>query len=152
MEGKRQQGGPSSSIAADIFGAKESSASQASAGAFASIFPPPQTVVGRKLSSELAGSRMKQSTGNQAWNSRQANSPSGANANMLPEERGEPCHLSSSLYYGGRDVYSHSPSIHNQGTYPTIEQFKKDGEKDDPNSPNSHGVSRGNWWEGSLYY
>ncbi|KAK4777680.1 hypothetical protein SAY87_017867 [Trapa incisa] len=112
-------------------------------------------VVGRKLSSELAGSRVKQSTGNQAWNGKQANSPSGARANMSSrdmflEERGDPCHLSSSLYYGGRDVYSHSPSIiQNPGAYPT---FKKDGEKDDPNSVNSQGASRGNWWEGSLYY
>lgn len=54
-----------------------------------------------------------------------ANSSNGASANMpsgdmFLEEKGEPCHLSSSLYYGGQDVYSHSPSTHTPGTYPIV--------------------------------
>ncbi|KAJ0020692.1 hypothetical protein Pint_32673 [Pistacia integerrima] len=67
---------------------------------------------------------------------------------IVQEEIAEPCHLSSSLYYGGQDIYSHSPSSRAAGSYPV---FKKDGEEDDPNG-NSHGASRGNWWQGSLYY
>ncbi|OWM66735.1 hypothetical protein CDL15_Pgr010386 [Punica granatum] len=150
MESKRQVG-PSSSLSADIFGEKES---PPSLGTFTSIFPPPQTVAGRNLSPELTGSPPKQSPGNQAWNSRQANFSGGASGNMpsrdgpiFGQERVEPCHLSSSIYYGGQDVYSQSPSTQKPGSYPI---FKKDGEKDDPNGANTDGASRGNWWQGIL--
>ncbi|XWS71633.1 hypothetical protein CRYUN_Cryun03dG0154800 [Craigia yunnanensis] len=66
---------------------------------------------------------------------------------VFREERVEPCHLSSSLYYGGQDIYSRSSSIQTS-SYPI---FKKDG-GDDPNGNNSQDASRGNWWQGSLYY
>ncbi|KAG2670060.1 hypothetical protein I3843_14G065000 [Carya illinoinensis] len=142
MEDKKQESSPSS-ITADLFGAKESPPSSSS-GTFASIFPPPLTLVGRNsLGTEVMGSWQKQPSGNQAWNMKQgtpAISSGGARCtrtnkdrSSIFQERVEPCHLSSSLYYGGQDIYSQFP-------------------KDDPNGNNSNSASRGNWWQGSLYY
>ncbi|EEF41898.1 uncharacterized protein LOC8279825 [Ricinus communis] len=160
MEFKKEGSSSSSSFTADLFGTKESPPSS-STGIFASIFPPPSKVLGRKSSgSEVIGSWQRQSSENQGWNTKRgapAMSSEAASYNMpnkdrnstLMEERGEPCHLSSSLYYGGQDNYSQPPSSRNSGSYPI---FKKDGVDDDPNGNNSNGASRGNWWQGSLYY
>ncbi|XP_021894531.1 uncharacterized protein LOC110812148 isoform X3 [Carica papaya] len=38
------------------------------------------------------------------------------------------------------------------GATSRVLQFKKDGGEDDGNGNNSPGASRGNWWQGSLYY
>ncbi|XVE79509.1 hypothetical protein DITRI_Ditri14bG0064600 [Diplodiscus trichospermus] len=77
------------------------------------------------------------------------NIPNKDRNSVFHEERVEPCHLSSSLYYGGQDIYSHSSSTQTSTSYPI---FKKDGGEDDPNGNNSQDASRGNWWQGSLYY
>ncbi|KAF9675407.1 hypothetical protein SADUNF_Sadunf09G0029200 [Salix dunnii] len=61
----------SSSFTANLFGTTES-APVSSAGVFASMFPPPSTVLGRKSSgSEVTGSWQKQSYGNQTRNPKQ---------------------------------------------------------------------------------
>lgn len=39
---------------------------------------------------------------------------------IFQEERVEPCHLSSSLYYGGQDIYSNSSSTQTSGSYPVV--------------------------------
>ncbi|KAJ6895545.1 hypothetical protein NC651_021914 [Populus alba x Populus x berolinensis] len=120
----------SSSFTADLFGTTES-APVSSAGIFASMFPPPSTVGGRKSSgSEVTGSWQKQSYGNQAWKPKQG-SPANSQAasysmpdkdrnSAIQEERVEPCHLSSSLYYGGQENYSQSPSTQMAGSYPIV--------------------------------
>ena len=155
MESKKHFGsgsGSGSSLAADIFGVKEQP--PASSGVFASIFPPPQSVAPGRPASEAIGGQQKKPSSNQAWSAKQGSPTNSGTTGKLPnkdepifrEERGEPCHLSSSLYYGGQDVYSHSPGTHSSGSYPT---FKKEGGEDDPNA---NGASRGNWWQGSLYY
>ncbi|WCJ20433.1 hypothetical protein M5689_002665 [Euphorbia peplus] len=150
----------SSSFTADLFGTKESTPpSSSSSGIFASIFPPPSKVLGRKSSSSHqgiiggGGSWQKQSSGN---NPKQGLPGLGGNPNkdrksIFVEERVEPCNLSSSLYYGGQDNYSQPPTAHGSGSgsYPIL---KKDGGEDDPNGSNSNTASRGNWWQGSLYY
>ncbi|XP_059430524.1 uncharacterized protein LOC132164117 [Corylus avellana] len=156
MEGtKKQQGFSPSSFTADLFGAKESPPSSA-AGTFASIFPPPPAVVEKNSSSaEVTGSWQKQNPEIQTWNMKQgtpAISSGGARcsipnkdrSSIFQEERVEPCHLSSSLYYGGQDIYSQSPSTQTSG-YPL---FKENGAEDE----NGNSASRGNWWQGSLYY
>ncbi|XP_021894530.1 uncharacterized protein LOC110812148 isoform X2 [Carica papaya] len=165
MESKRKAGSfsssSSSSFTADLFGTKEPQPAS-SAGIFASIFPPPHTLAGRSTSSsDGIGSWKEQSFGNQAWSNKQGtpalcsdaarscNIPNRERSPIFQEERVEPCHLSSSLYYGGQDIYSQSPSTHTSGSYPI---FKKDGGEDDGNGNNSPGASRGNWWQGSLYY
>ncbi|RXH81336.1 hypothetical protein DVH24_006161 [Malus domestica] len=52
----------------------------------------------------------------------------------------QPCHFSSSIYYGGQDIYAHPQSTQNP-EYNT--PYKKDGTEDDSGS-----ASRGNWWQG----
>lgn len=36
-------------------------------------------------------------------------------SSIYQEQRVQPCHLSSSIYYGGQDIYSHPQSTQNQG-------------------------------------
>lgn len=161
MEGKKKQvSSPSSSFTADLFGTRESPPTS-STGIFDSIFPRRATASGMRSSgSEMVGSWQKQPSGNQVWNTRQGTSAmNGQGAgygvhnkdrnSVFQEERVEPCHLSSSIYYGGQENYSQYPSDQTTGSNPI---FKKDGGEGDPNGNNSQGASRGNWWQGSLYY
>ncbi|CAH2074535.1 unnamed protein product, partial [Thlaspi arvense] len=60
---------------------------------------------------------------------------------MYQDQRVQPCHLSSSIYYGGPDVYFQPQNSNINSTK------KKEGGEDDSGS-----ASRGNWWQGSLYY
>ncbi|XP_021715431.1 uncharacterized protein LOC110683384 [Chenopodium quinoa] len=150
MDNKKPQISSSSSLTSQLFGPQESSSSN---DVLASIFPPKGT--GRNSGySENRGS-WQEPSGNQPWNTKQDNTYKhgdtayGCSANkerstIYQQEGGEPCYLSSSLYYGGRDMYSKPPTNQNPTTYPT---YKKDGGEDDPS-----GASRGNWWQGSLYY
>lgn len=159
MEGKKQVGS-SSSFTTELFGSKESSPSS---GIFSSIFAPSPNpkVVGREsLHSGIAGKNQNfvNETGNtksgtsglaalfykndalskESESQRQQNRDTGS---IYYEQRvQQPCHLSSSIYYGGQDIYSHP-----QGTESST--LKKDGGEDDSGS-----ASRGNWWQGSLYY
>ncbi|MQM14139.1 hypothetical protein Taro_047072 [Colocasia esculenta] len=52
-----------------------------------------------------------------------------------------PCSLSSSLYYGGRDIYISPSNLHKFD-----EDYKPDGE-DDLTDPDPNAASRGNWWQ-----
>ncbi|KAG7564727.1 hypothetical protein ISN44_As10g014810 [Arabidopsis suecica] len=116
MDGKGRVGSAlSSSFTAQLFGPKEPS----SPANFNSIFPPPSKGTSRNILSSKHG---------------------------FLEQRKESatCNLSSSLYYGGQDVYSQSTHNH---TYNTI---NKDQNRD--NNDASSDASRGNWWQGSLYY
>lgn len=145
MEGKK---GSSFSLTTELFGSKESTQPSASTGIFASIFPPPSKILGRNSNSEVTGSWQKQHSGNQEWSNKKETPgiPTKDRSSIFQEERAEPCHLSSSLYYGGQDVYSQSSSTQSSASYPI---FKKDGEED---VQNGSSASRGNWWQGSLYY
>ncbi|GAB4860071.1 hypothetical protein Ancab_011549 [Ancistrocladus abbreviatus] len=144
MEGKnpKKQVGSTSPFPAELFGTKDASKTDI----FASIFPPPKGVGRSSAYSEVTGSWQKQQPGNQPWNATQANKEK---SSAFPEERVEPCYLSSSLYYGGQEMYPQSSTSQKSGSYPT---YKKDFGEDDPSGNNSYGASRGNWWEGSLYY
>ncbi|XP_059626558.1 uncharacterized protein LOC132269394 [Cornus florida] len=168
MENKEQPKSSSSSsfssFTADLFGDQEPTSPSSSAGIFASIFPPPSTVLRRNpISSSMTESLLNQSSGNQVWNTKQgtpdnmAKNGEGA-SNSLPnkdrslnfQERLEPCPLSSSIYYGGlEDMYVLSSSSQIPGSQPI---FKKAAGDDDPNGNNQNSACRGNWWQGSLYY
>ncbi|XP_022151567.1 uncharacterized protein LOC111019480 [Momordica charantia] len=155
MEGKKQLGS-SSSLTIDLFGSKETSYSSTT-GIFGSIFAPSSKVLGGEslLSQIKEGER---DSVNEPWipnteakddaaNHRQKESQEMKNkdlSSIYQEQRAQPCHLSSSIYYGGQDVYSQSQNSHNSGVNSV---FKKDGGEDDSGS-----ASRGNWWQGSLYY
>ncbi|KAJ4843760.1 hypothetical protein Tsubulata_032159 [Turnera subulata] len=127
-------------------------------------------------SNQVIGSRPKQPSGNQkTWGrlivtlscfllpfcktnnpviSRQATGysiPSKDRNSIFPEERVEPCHLSSSIYYGGQDNYSKYPSAQTAGSYPI---YMEDGGEGDPNrssnNNNTQDACRGNWWQGTI--
>ncbi|KAG6583402.1 hypothetical protein SDJN03_19334, partial [Cucurbita argyrosperma subsp. sororia] len=133
MEGK-SKGYQASSFVADLFDVKEPP-STSSSEVFAAIFPSPQKGGGRNSSS--SGDWLKQANGNQPSHARQGNSGGSL----------EPCHLSSSLYYGGQDGYSQAPSA---GLSPSpAPTLKKSGGEDDPNGNNFQPASRGNWWQGT---
>ncbi|KAF8094139.1 hypothetical protein N665_0369s0022 [Sinapis alba] len=120
MEGKGKMGSSSSSSSSfttQLFGPKEPSSSSN----FSSIFPPPS----------------KGTTGNMILSSKHGSLGQG--------KESATCNLSSSLYYGGQDVYSGPTSNH---TYPTVNKSQHRG--DDVAS--GMDASRGNWWQGSLYY
>ncbi|KAJ6350306.1 hypothetical protein OIU78_006469 [Salix suchowensis] len=68
-------------------------------------------------------------------------------SSVYQNETPEPCNFSSSIYYGGQENYS--PRTKNSESQHV---FKKDYEKDDPNGNDPDSASRGNWWQGSLYY
>ncbi|XP_015583823.1 uncharacterized protein LOC8278133 isoform X2 [Ricinus communis] len=156
MEGKKQQLGSSSSssFTSELFGSKDSSSS--SSGIFGSIFAPPPKVLGRgSLRSEMVGK--KQDSANGSWNtipgppaetsksneSEGQNIPSRDTGSFYQDQKVQPCHLSSSIYYGGQDIYHHPQNSQSS----SHSMFKKEGTEDDSGS-----ASRGNWWQGSLYY
>ncbi|KAJ4890463.1 hypothetical protein Rs2_30211 [Raphanus sativus] len=121
MEGKGKLGSSSSSFTTHLFGPKE----PASSSNFNSIFPPPS----------------KGTTGNMII-------LSSKHGSLGQRNESSTCNLSSSLYYGGQDVYSGSTSNH---TYPTVNKSQNRGD-DVASGNNSMDASRGNWWQGSLYY
>lgn len=43
--------------------------------------------------------------------------------NQIFQERVEPCHLSSSLYYGGQDIYSNCSSTQTSASYPAVSHY-----------------------------
>ncbi|OIT35912.1 PREDICTED: uncharacterized protein LOC109242752 [Nicotiana attenuata] len=147
MEGTKPT---SSSFTSDLFGSKESSASSTS-GIFGSIFPPPSKGHGSSVHSETV--QPKRDSVIQARNAKGGYSGSTTPSNEAAQnkqtnsfyqnEKVQPCHLSSSIYYGGQDVYSF-PQNNQNSNYTT---FNKDNGEDDSGS-----ASRGNWWQGSLYY
>ncbi|GMI96472.1 Salt Induced Serine rich [Hibiscus trionum] len=152
MEGRKKVGSSSSSFTSELFGSKDSPSP--SSGYFASIFPPPSKVQGRE-SLRPAGAKSQHSP-NEPWNTKPGASGNssigheGGNENIRDEnyldqeQRVQPCHLSSSIYYGGQDVFS-SPQSRQGSELNSV--YKKDGGEDDSGS-----ASRGNWWKGSLYY
>ncbi|XP_047332158.1 uncharacterized protein LOC124935778 [Impatiens glandulifera] len=153
----KRQTGSSFSITDDLFGSKDSISNSSSSGIFDSLFPPPSTAGRRNFSgSEVLGSMQKQSwstgsgiadNGNKNWkggsNNRSNETVVERNSNF--QQKVEPCPLSSSLYYGGQeDMYG---TLSNQTVI-----MKKTMTENDPNENNSNDASRGNWWQGSLYY
>ncbi|KAK4419009.1 hypothetical protein Salat_2313700 [Sesamum alatum] len=153
MEGRKKSG---SSFASDLFGANDASAAASSSGILGSIFPPPAKVMGQE-SVRSSEAEKKNDSGNPAWSAKPGvsgsfqfsgegqsqDTTSKVISSYFQEEKVQPFHYSSSIYYGGQDVYSRPQSAQNPG----LTTFNKDGGEDDSGS-----ASRGNWWQGSLYY
>ncbi|CAK7342752.1 unnamed protein product [Dovyalis caffra] len=169
--GSSSSSSSSSSFTSELFGSKEYSPS--SSGIFGSIFAPSSPknfcakfimlvliqVLGREsLRSEVVGK--KQDSANDAWNTKfgtpaadltpksnggeSQSMPNKDMSSIYQEQRVQPCHLSSSIYYGGQDIYHHPQNAH---TSSMNTMFKKDGTEDDTGS-----ASRGNWWQGMACY
>ncbi|XP_039063878.1 uncharacterized protein LOC120208763 [Hibiscus syriacus] len=148
MEGNKGVGSSfSSSLTSELFGSKDIPSS--SSVIFGSIFAPPSKVLGRESLRPDLTTNM-QDTPNELWNTKPG--ASGENPNTVnrdtssryQEQRIQPCNLSSSIYYGGQDIYSLPHSSQGSGLN---SMYKKDGGEED-----SGMASRGNWWQGSLYY
>ncbi|KAK6779230.1 hypothetical protein RDI58_021414 [Solanum bulbocastanum] len=151
MEGTEKTS--SSSFTSDLFGSKETSASSSSA-IFGSIFPPPSKGHGSMNSEQLKHDPVIQErnakggySGSTPTSNEAASQQAAQNkqlSSFYQNEKVQPCHLSSSIYYGGQDVYSFPQNNNQSSTHTT---FNKDNGEDDSGS-----ASRGNWWQGSLYY
>ncbi|GAB2299703.1 hypothetical protein Dimus_033760 [Dionaea muscipula] len=145
MEKSKQKGSSSSSstssssssIATELFGPKEPSSST-SGSVFGYVFDPP------------ASGKWRDSQQGKVYSNSIYGRPAGQSKDRTSNYQQEtvgPCYLSSSIYYGGQEVYS--PATCKTDTKPHL---KKDERDDDPDGGNGHGASRGNWWQGSLYY
>ncbi|GLT92612.1 hypothetical protein SLE2022_104430 [Rubroshorea leprosula] len=148
MERRKEVGSSSSSLASELFGSKDSPSS--STGIFASIFAPRDSkVLGRESLRPPDSMANKQYRPNEVWNTKpgvyghtsKGRESEGQNAQRV--EPYGPCHLSSSIYYGGPDVVSEPQSAQASG----VNSVYMEGGEDD-----SQSASRGNWWQGSLYY
>ncbi|KAK4801566.1 hypothetical protein SAY86_022053 [Trapa natans] len=114
----------SSSLASELFGSRETypPAASSSTGIFGSIFGPPShsKVVGKEFL--CSGREKKREFSNKPRSNRSGTAPddgvrSRDERNQAPsdremsyiyqEQRVQPCHLSSSIYYGGQENYSH---------------------------------------------
>ncbi|CAO2825572.1 unnamed protein product [Amaranthus hypochondriacus] len=142
---KKSCGGvPATSSIADLFSPKPSasshphysSSSSSSSSIFGSVFGP--SSMGRGRDSTNANITRQYATPGQ-----ESNWESGMNTYYQQQTVDQPCNFSNSIYYGGQEVYS--PTTRSNESH--VAPFKKDEQDDDPNS-----ASRGNWWQGSLYY
>ncbi|KAM6582341.1 hypothetical protein CsatB_009343 [Cannabis sativa] len=164
MENNKKQSGSHGSSSLDhLFGPKDSSSStSASSGLyFGSIFPPPSTVLAKEkkrdhYGNQGGGSKYERSDNVLAHQSRKGESSgvtSKDSSSIYQNETVEPCYFNSSIYYGGQENYSPKTSTNTRTTtHESQHPYKKDGSDDDSNGNNSNSVSRGNWWQGSLYY
>ncbi|RDY06891.1 hypothetical protein CR513_09059 [Mucuna pruriens] len=147
------EGGSSSSSFTNfdhLFGPKDpSTTSSSSTSIFGSIFPPPSTVGVRDSTKQDTGCKNYGAPGNYSnkGESSGVSNKNGSSTNYHQNETVEPSYYSSSIYYGAQENYS--PRTR---TTQSHHIFKKDKEDDDPNGNDSNSASRGNWWQGSLYY
>ncbi|CAN4095823.1 unnamed protein product [Withania somnifera] len=138
MEKAKQVVSSSSSFTNELFGPREPSNSTL----FGSVFGPHSMGLRRDaIHSGNRGSSRIQDSGNHCSNNTKYETSDNGSKRNQNEKVEAPCNLSSSIYYGGQDVYP--PTNHTTGSQNNI--VKKDGD-------GSNSVSRGNWWQGSLYY
>ncbi|XP_039019334.1 uncharacterized protein LOC120150779 [Hibiscus syriacus] len=128
-----EQGKGTKSSSSELFGSKVSSSSRSRI--LESIFPTQPKVPGG-----ISLLTRRQNSPNEPLNANPANSEAGS---IYPQQCSQPCHLSSSIYYGGQDVCPHPQTNQDSGIGSV---YKDDGEDD------SGYAIRGNWWQGSLYY
>ncbi|XP_073156592.1 uncharacterized protein [Henckelia pumila] len=157
MEGRKPS---SSSFPSNLFGVNDSSSAASSSSIFGSIFTRTAQGIGSEPLN-ASETEKKHDSGSQALNAKngvsgsfqekdvssgEGRSQSTTNKEMnlyQHEHKAHPFHYDSSIYYGGQDFYSRPPTAPN----PCFTTFNKDGGEDE-----SGGASRGNWWQGSLYY
>ncbi|CAG7878712.1 unnamed protein product [Brassica rapa] len=143
MDGRTKKASSSSSLTSELFGSKVNPLPSSSSGTFRSIFAPPSKVMGRE------SMQMQQDTVTAGWNEKSSkigdvNRQREEQDNLgsvYQDQRVQPCHLSSSIYYGGPDVYFQSQDSSSNST-----ENKKEGGEDDSGS-----ASRGNWWKGIIF-
>ncbi|KAI4370572.1 hypothetical protein MLD38_018913 [Melastoma candidum] len=134
-----------------LFGPRDSGYGSGS-GSFGSIFPPPSAVLGRNSraqdSGNPTGSRRHGTQASQGYGKADGSGKTKGGGIYPQNETAEPCYLSSSIYYGGQENYSPRTSR----TSESHQMFKKEDGDGESSTINSDSASRGNWWQGSLYY
>ncbi|WZZ37610.1 hypothetical protein YC2023_033869 [Brassica napus] len=116
MEGRTEKASSSSSsLTSELFGSKVNPLPSSSS--FRSIFPPPSKVMGRES--------MQQDTVTAGWNEKSSKIGDDVDrqreeqdnlGSVYQDQRVQPCHLSSSIYYGGPDVYFQSQDSSSNST------------------------------------
>ncbi|XP_074361419.1 uncharacterized protein LOC141701683 isoform X1 [Apium graveolens] len=152
---KKVTGGSSSSSSpfVDLFGPKDSSMPSSSAGHFSSVFGPSSTGLVRDYSPSgysIPSKNQNSGSANEYCSTKYENQDHkisksyGTSGSIHNKDRSasyetvESCNYSSSIHYGGQEVYPSDMQSKN-----THSAFKKDGRDD-----NSNSASRGNWWQG----
>ncbi|KAD3068385.1 hypothetical protein E3N88_36265 [Mikania micrantha] len=138
---KKKEISSSSSFTNDLFGSKESSSSSSSSGFFDSIFPHPSKAHKRDYINSEDTKKYHDSATKRDYldDEDKGQNPKTDTSPFYQQEVSQPCHLSSSIYYGGQDIYI-NPCITKNTPVPST-QYNKDGEADGL-------ASRGNWWQG----
>ncbi|XP_073005634.1 uncharacterized protein [Typha latifolia] len=155
MEGKRpgkasssSSSSSSSSLVDVIFGKKEEVGSHD--GYFSGVFPPPSAVMRKDSQNSSKAGNARSGTADR--NTQE--SPSKCQSTQLTKD-GKPIYsaeptespyFGSSVHYGCRDFYPGSPSKNTPETTNTYKNSEEDS------SDSSNYATRGNWWQGSLYY
>ncbi|KAJ3680766.1 hypothetical protein LUZ60_015255 [Juncus effusus] len=145
MDGKKNANGNSSSIVDELFG-KEEAKHSTNGGYFSSVFGPQSTNIKGKDTSRADSnwSTNKQNDGKSDGNysTKNQNTYYKDGKTVYQPESNESSYFGSSVHYGARDFYGTSSSKH------VIEPAKsyKNEESDDSIA------TRGDWWQGSLYY
>lgn len=154
MEGKK------SSFVDEFFPQKEA-APPSESDILSSIFPPQSPVAvkdsfhyeflpsrARKHGNEGLSSTERIGTPGEMLHINQIKNQDGLKKNIdtiMAREIAEPCLMSSSVYYGGRDDFiPESSSPYKSGSSYNC--------KDDEDASNSDLANRGEWWQGSFYY
>ncbi|XP_014752054.1 uncharacterized protein LOC100840587 isoform X2 [Brachypodium distachyon] len=150
MEGKKKPAAAGagsktngSSIVDDLFGPKPdaSNSSSSSASYFSTVFPTPSEAAGKD-----ASRRAQYASGNKSsssWTGQQQQQYGSGS----PES---PYFGSSSVHYGGRDLYTPGNVNGDQSKTHHGGPIRKHNKVDDGDT--SGAATRGDWWQGSLYY
>ncbi|XP_031738650.1 uncharacterized protein LOC101220657 isoform X2 [Cucumis sativus] len=144
MSEKKPSDASSFSFTSDLFGIRDTS-SLSSNHIFGPVFSSSFKPSGQH--SEVGGKSPALSYFPKTGNSKYKECKNGSTSSremgsFYQEQRTNPCHLSSSIYYGGQDVYTQNPAT----------GFNSPLKRDHGGEDDSGGASRGNWWQGSLYY
>ncbi|XP_039047594.1 uncharacterized protein LOC120188151 [Hibiscus syriacus] len=149
-QGKGTKSSSSVSPFADLFGPKVSPSS--TSNILESIFPPPpkvprgQYLVTKKKDSPYETLKTKPGDSGNPSKGHEGAFQSAANEevdSIYPQQCVNPCSLSSSIFYGGQDECPIPQAYRGTG----INSMFKDDEEDDKEY-----ATRGDWWQGSLYY
>ncbi|KAE8720555.1 hypothetical protein F3Y22_tig00018999pilonHSYRG00017 [Hibiscus syriacus] len=127
-----EQGKGTKSSSSQLFGSKVSPSSPLRI--FQSLFPTQPKVQGEE--SPMA---RRQESPNEPLNANPENSEA---SSIYPHQCVQPCHLSSSIYYGGQDECPRPQTKQGSG----IDTVYKDNGEDD-----SGYATRGNWWQGIIW-
>ncbi|CAL5210938.1 unnamed protein product [Lathyrus oleraceus] len=156
MATKNKQKGTSSSLGSQIFGSK---ISHSSVGIYGSIFSTQSPKIfgresvrfeasGSKTKNEIVNSKVENQGIHSIFKDDNGGAHNTKNTDMSwlyqNQNQKDTCHLSSSILYGGQDIY---PQTQSSQIASFNSLYNNNGGEDD-----SEMATRGDWWQGGLYY